>query len=122
MDKMEDRLGPWLGNLVLGVIWAVWHLPLFFIPGTTQSHMNFLAFMLIDHRYVLVLRLGTPVLREPHHGRNCGTRLVQCLQLLISGSCNDTERFAGSVLGFCELGLRCWPDNDDHSVSKRIEF
>lgn len=46
MDKMEDRLGPWLGNLVLGVIWAVWHLPLFFIPGTTQSHMNFLAFML----------------------------------------------------------------------------
>jgi len=46
MDKMEDRLGPWLGNLVLGVVWAVWHLPLFFIPGTTQSHVNFLAFML----------------------------------------------------------------------------
>jgi len=47
MDKMEGRLGPWLGNLVLGVIWAVWHLPLFFIPGTTQSYMNFLAFMLL---------------------------------------------------------------------------
>ena len=47
MDKMEDRWGPWLGNLVLGVIWAAWHLPLFFISGTIQSHMNFLAFMLI---------------------------------------------------------------------------
>lgn len=46
MDKMEERWGPWLGNLALGVIWALWHLPLFFIPGTTQSHMNFLAFML----------------------------------------------------------------------------
>jgi hypothetical protein len=65
MDKMEDRWGPWLGNLVLGVIWALWHLPLFFIPGTAQNHINFLAF-----------RLGTTVLREPHNSRCCGSRLA----------------------------------------------
>jgi uncharacterized protein len=47
MDRMEDRLGPWLGNLVLGVTWAVWHLPLFFIPGTSQGYMNFWGFMLM---------------------------------------------------------------------------
>ena len=36
LDRLEERLGPWLGNLVLAVIWAVWHVPLIFIPGTSQ--------------------------------------------------------------------------------------
>jgi membrane protease YdiL (CAAX protease family) len=47
LDPMEDRLGPSLGNLVLGVVWAVWHLPLFFIPYTCQASMPFAGFMLL---------------------------------------------------------------------------
>jgi len=44
LDPLEERLGPWLGNLVLGLVWTVWHLPLFFIQGTTQRFMPFLGF------------------------------------------------------------------------------
>jgi len=51
LDPMEERLGPWLGNLVLGVIWAIWHLPLFFIPGTSQTFMPFAGFMLLTIGY-----------------------------------------------------------------------
>jgi uncharacterized protein len=51
LDPIEARLGPWLGNLVLGVVWAVWHLPLFFIPGTSQAFMSFPAFMLMTTGY-----------------------------------------------------------------------
>jgi membrane protease YdiL (CAAX protease family) len=47
LDPLEERLGPWLGNLVLGVVWAVWHLPLFFIPGTSQVFMSFPGFILL---------------------------------------------------------------------------
>jgi membrane protease YdiL (CAAX protease family) len=47
LDPLEERLGPWLGNLLLGVVWAVWHLPLFFIPGTSQTFMPFFGFMLL---------------------------------------------------------------------------
>jgi membrane protease YdiL (CAAX protease family) len=46
LDHMEARFGPWLGNLILGTVWAIWHLPLFFIPGSTQIFMPFLAFLL----------------------------------------------------------------------------
>jgi len=47
LDFLEQRLGAWLGNLVLGVIWALWHLPLFFISGTGQSFMPFTGFILL---------------------------------------------------------------------------
>jgi membrane protease YdiL (CAAX protease family) len=47
LDRLEGRLGPWLGNLVLGVIWAVWHVPLVFIPGTSQRFAPFLGFTLV---------------------------------------------------------------------------
>ena len=38
------RLRP--AAIVLGVIWACWHLPLFFIVGVTQSFLPFWAFLL----------------------------------------------------------------------------
>ena len=47
LDFLEQRLGAWLGNLVLGMIWAFWHLPLFFISGTGQSFMPFTGFILL---------------------------------------------------------------------------
>ncbi len=46
LDPIEERLGPWLGNVVLGIIWAVWHLPLFLLPGTGQAYTPYLAFLL----------------------------------------------------------------------------
>jgi uncharacterized protein len=51
LDPIEARLGPLLGNLVLGAVWAVWHLPLFLIPGTSQAFMSFPAFMLLTIGY-----------------------------------------------------------------------
>jgi len=47
LDPLEERLGPWIGNLVLGIVWGGWHLPLFFIPGLSQSYMPFTAFLLV---------------------------------------------------------------------------
>ena len=40
----EKKFGLIIGSLILGIIWAVWHIPLWFIPGTGQSYMNFLGF------------------------------------------------------------------------------
>jgi len=47
LDPLEERLGPWLGNLALGVVWAVWHVPLFFIQGTSQIFVPFAGFALV---------------------------------------------------------------------------
>ncbi len=44
LEPLEARFGLWGGNVVLGVVWSVWHLPLWFIPGTSQATMPFVAF------------------------------------------------------------------------------
>lgn len=40
LDRMLDRWSRPVSNLVLGVFWALWHLPLFFVPGTSQSALG----------------------------------------------------------------------------------
>lgn len=36
LPSLEARFSPLWASLILGVIWAVWHLPLFFISGSKQ--------------------------------------------------------------------------------------
>ena len=51
MPYLEKRFGLIIGSLLLGIIWAIWHLPLWFIPGTPQAYMNFFMFMFVCIAY-----------------------------------------------------------------------
>lgn len=51
LPKLERDLGYWKANILLGTIWAVWHLPLWFIPGTSQQLMHFVGFMMLTIGY-----------------------------------------------------------------------
>jgi len=44
--EMERFLGRPATALLVGLIWAVWHLPLFFLPGSGQYGTNFLMFLI----------------------------------------------------------------------------
>ncbi len=41
---MQRRISPLGSSLVLGLIWAVWHVPAFALSGTAQSEWNFWTF------------------------------------------------------------------------------
>lgn len=48
--RLESRHGPILAAVILGILWACWHLPLFLIPGLSHEHMSFgpyLAFAVV---------------------------------------------------------------------------
>ena len=46
LERLQKQWNPFVSSLVLGGIWAIWHLPLFFIEGTGQSKTPFLLFFI----------------------------------------------------------------------------
>ncbi len=54
LPRLEGLLGLWLANILLGIIWALWHLPLWFINGTSQTYMNFGGFILLTTGYSFI--------------------------------------------------------------------
>lgn len=50
-ERISGKVGLHAGSVLLGCVWALWHLPLFFVPGTFQyelgiGHARFWVFML----------------------------------------------------------------------------
>jgi membrane protease YdiL (CAAX protease family) len=43
LDRLLTRWNALMSSLILGVIWALWHLPLFFIQGTYQYNQGLLS-------------------------------------------------------------------------------
>jgi membrane protease YdiL (CAAX protease family) len=54
LPRIEKKMGLWRANILLGIIWACWHLPLWFIPGTSQTYMNFGGFVLLTIGYSFI--------------------------------------------------------------------
>jgi membrane protease YdiL (CAAX protease family) len=40
LDRLQARFSPLVSSVLLGSAWAVWHLPLFFMPGTSQHELG----------------------------------------------------------------------------------
>lgn len=40
LDRFQNRWSPFKSSIYLGAIWIVWHIPLFFIEGTSQNNMG----------------------------------------------------------------------------------
>ncbi len=45
LPALTERMGWRWASLIVGAIWALWHLPLFFIPGMAQANMPMALFM-----------------------------------------------------------------------------
>ncbi|HZE68128.1 MAG TPA: CPBP family intramembrane glutamic endopeptidase [Pyrinomonadaceae bacterium] len=46
LPRLSERLGLAPASVILGIIWASWHLPLFFFPGSTIRGQSFPLYLL----------------------------------------------------------------------------
>lgn len=55
LPRVTERAGLVVASLVVGLVWAAWHLPLFFAPGADTYHQSFPLFALQVVAYSIVL-------------------------------------------------------------------
>jgi membrane protease YdiL (CAAX protease family) len=50
LPHLQRRFAPWLSAVILGLVWAVWHLPAYFVPSEmgTFNPLSFIFFVLIS--------------------------------------------------------------------------
>jgi membrane protease YdiL (CAAX protease family) len=106
LPRLQGRYGPLGGTLILGVLWALWHLPLFLIPTWDTPHGSPL-----DVALFVVLAVGIAVVLTWVFNNTKGSVLMT---ILAHGSFNMgvasaydlfptpsvTEGFANFVIGF----------------------
>lgn len=93
LDRLQAHLGPLPASLALGLIWSLWHLPLHFIPGTTQSILPIGEFTI----QTLVLA----ILYTWLHNRTGGS-------VLIAGLFHATGNLTGALIPSWVLPLGRW--------------
>ena len=55
LPQLLQRFTPLVASLILGVLWCLWHLPLFFIAGTPQFRQPVVAFLIMTTAYSILL-------------------------------------------------------------------
>ncbi len=46
LSKLLERISPLKATLIVSLVWGIWHVPLWFLPGVPQYGTNFLQFMM----------------------------------------------------------------------------
>jgi membrane protease YdiL (CAAX protease family) len=46
LDRMQKKWNALVSSIILGIIWASWHIPLFFVEGAPQERMNMFLFFI----------------------------------------------------------------------------
>ncbi|RSK27201.1 CPBP family intramembrane metalloprotease [Bacillus sp. HMF5848] len=55
LPVLLQKYNVWTTNVILAIVWAVWHLPLFFLNGTSQNEANFWLFGLSVYGFTTIL-------------------------------------------------------------------
>lgn len=112
----EVWLSPPLASLVVGVLWALWHLPLFAISGSFQAGLPYLGFFVLTVATSVVLAWlfhqsgGSLVVCAIYHG-------VVDVTFAASGVLGTSSVTFWAVVGVqCLLALLAWRELSSHRL------
>jgi len=82
LPRLATRFGLARASLLLGIVWAIWHLPLFFVPGVDNYGQSFVIFALqvtaisVPMAWLYARTHGSLLLVMLMHGANNQTRNI----------------------------------------------
>jgi membrane protease YdiL (CAAX protease family) len=54
MPYLEKKFGLLIGSIILGIVWAIWHIPMWLVPGSGQINVPFLGFTIMTIGYSFI--------------------------------------------------------------------
>jgi uncharacterized protein len=55
LPKLLEKHSALIASLILGVLWGLWHLPTFFIPGTPQYQLPVIPYLIMTTGYSILM-------------------------------------------------------------------
>ena len=98
LDRIQSRFNALFSSLILGLIWGLWHLPLFFISGTVQENIPIYEFLLVT---VVLSVFYTWIL---NNNRDKDGKLNVFLAIMFHAMSN----FSSMILPYWVTGLGRW--------------
>lgn len=101
---LEARFSPPWESLILGIIWTVWHLPLFFIAASAQHSLPFWLFALLTMPLCILITWV-------YHGSGDSLLLVMLFHAAVntwSGALKISPEAAGSTRPIALVMLLTW--------------
>lgn len=83
--RLEEMMSPWIAAVCVGLMWAAWHTPLFFVSWTSASPLSF-----------LLIEVGVSILIAFAFHSSGNAVLVA---ILMHDTFNQSSRFIGPFLG-----------------------
>ncbi len=94
LPRLQQRSGPLVGSLLLGVLWGLWHLPLFLIPGYNAAGSGFAGIIIPFLAFVLFVMALTCIFTWVFNN----TRGSLLLPMLLHASINQANSYASATL------------------------
>jgi membrane protease YdiL (CAAX protease family) len=127
LPLLLDKRSAVMASLILGVLWGLWHLPTFLVPGTPQYGLPLSAFVLLTVEYSILMTWvylhtkGSVLIATLFHGA------INLSQGLFLGGIDGASRYwllsivygaAALVVAVFALGLKSWrkPARDSEAL------
>ena len=104
LPALEARFSPPWDSLILGTIWTVWHVPLFFIAASAQHSLPFWLFALLTMPLCILITLV-------YHSSGDSLLLVMLFHAAVntwSGALKISPEAAGSTIPLILVMLLTW--------------
>ena len=125
LPRLQARFGPFFASAILAPLWAIWHLPMFLIPGWNTGSLWEYVLILFGVSLLLTLaanlaRFGILVAMALHLFFNLSTRVMNAVIANVSTRAHDmliyTLTVCGTAIAISLIGLQwCRAPADQHS-------